>query len=51
MAGLVVFANVHTVSESNGKFIYYNPGGGTGPCFETEERVEELIYLQITCVG
>ncbi len=28
--GAVVFANVHSVTETNGKFVYYNPGGGGG---------------------
>ena len=28
--GAVVFANVHSVTETNGKFVYYNPGGGAG---------------------
>ena len=26
----MVFANVHSVTETNGKFVYYNPGGGAG---------------------
>ena len=28
--GAVVFADAHTVTETNGKFVYYNPGAGAG---------------------
>ena len=43
--GLVVFANVHTVSESNGKFIYYNPGGGTGLRFKLSKEARANLSV------